>query len=333
MRSGPPEEAFGGPRISGSRGGSRGGRKCATTGSARLLTCAAMDRARLACLVAITMWGISFVATKAVLSELAPIELIFGRVVMGAAVLLGLLAARKERLPVAPRAWADLALLGLVGVAGHLLLQAWALTMTSAVNTGWLIGLIPIWSAGLAALFLGERWNARQGWGFVLGFAGALLVVTRGRVDASTLALPSTKGDLLVLVSTVNWAVYTILGRKILPRLGGARIATAGAFVAGALMLAPVFFLTSELSTFQRLSATGWVSLLFLGIGCSGLGYLLWYGALERLEAGQVAVFLYLEPLVTLAAAAWWLDEPIGAITVLGGLVVLAGVSLVQRRS
>jgi drug/metabolite transporter (DMT)-like permease len=292
-----------------------------------------MDRARFAVLVAIVLWGVSFVATKAALRELAPVELIFGRVVLGATVLLALLAARGERLAASPRAWADLALLGLVGVAGHLLLQAWALTMTSAVNTGWLIGLIPIWSAILAALFLGERLGGRAFLGFVLGFGGALLVVTRGRFDGSTLALPSTKGDLLVLVSTVNWAVYTILGRRILPRLGGARLATAGAFVAGAAMLAPIFFLTSGLSTFAHLSATGWLSLLFLGIGCSGLGYLLWYGALERLEAGQVAVFLYLEPLVTLAAAALWLDEPIGAITVLGGLVVLVGVSLVQRRS
>jgi len=292
-----------------------------------------MDRARFAVLVAIVLWGVSFVATKAALRELAPVELIFGRVVLGATVLLALLAVRGERLVASRRAWTDFALLGLVGVSGHLLLQAWALTMTSAVNTGWLIGLIPIWSAILAALFLGERLGGRAFLGFVLGFGGALLVVTRGRFDGSTLALPSTKGDLLVLVSTVNWAVYTILGRRILPRLGGARLATAGAFVAGAVMLAPIFFLTSGLSTFAHLSATGWLSLLFLGIGCSGLGYLLWYGALERLEAGQVAVFLYFEPLVTLAAAALWLDEPIGAITVLGGLVVLVGVSLVQRRS
>ena len=77
----------------------------------------------------------------------------------------------------------------------------------------------------------------------------------------------------------------------------------------------------------------GWGALLFLGIGCSGLGYLLWYGALEKLEAGQVAVFLYLEPLVTLAAAAAWLGEPVGLMTAIGGLVVLAGVSVVQRRA
>jgi drug/metabolite transporter (DMT)-like permease len=291
-----------------------------------------MDRARLAALVAIILWGISFVATKAALRELAPVPLIFGRLVLGVALLLAILAARGERLPRDGATWRELAWLGFVGVAVHLLLQAVALTRTSAVHTGWLIGLIPIWSAILAALFLGERLNARQVAGFALGFAGALLVMTGGRLDAGLLALPSTQGDLLVLVSTVNWAVYTILGRRVVPRLG-ARVATAGAMTAGTLMLAPLFFAQGGTAAFAHLSPGGWAALLFLGLGCSGLGYLLWYGALEKLEAGQVAVFLYLEPLVTLAAAAWWLDEPIGIVAVVGGVVVLAGVSLVQRRA
>jgi drug/metabolite transporter (DMT)-like permease len=78
------------------------------------------------------------------------------------------------------------------------------------------------------------------------------------------------------------------------------------------------------------LSAVGWSAVLFLGIACSGLGYLFWYGALERIEASRVAAFLYLEPLVTLAAAALLLGEPIRVLTILGGLLLLGGVFLVQ---
>jgi drug/metabolite transporter (DMT)-like permease len=69
---------------------------------------------------------------------------------------------------------------------------------------------------------------------------------------------------------------------------------------------------------------------LFLGIACSGLGYLLWYRALERVEASRVATLLYLEPLVTMAAAVILLGEPVRAVTVVGGLLVLAGVARVQ---
>ena len=79
------------------------------------------------------------------------------------------------------------------------------------------------------------------------------------------------------------------------------------------------------------LDATGWAAVLFLGICCSGLGYLFWYRALERMEASRVGALLYLEPLVTLAAGALLLGEPIRPATVAGGLLLLAGVGMVQR--
>jgi drug/metabolite transporter (DMT)-like permease len=99
----------------------------------------------------------------------------------------------------------------------------------------------------------------------------------------------------------------------------------------GWLMLAPLFVLERGWRAWWALSASGWGAVLFLGIGCSGLGYLFWYAALSRLETSQVAAFLYLEPLVTLAAAMAVLGEKIHAATVAGGLLVLAGVYLVQR--
>ena len=79
-----------------------------------------------------------------------------------------------------------------------------------------------------------------------------------------------------------------------------------------------------------RSSSTSVIAIVFLGVGCSGLGYLFWYAALERIEASQVAAFLYLEPLVTLVAAVALLDEPVVASTVLGGVLVLVGVLTVQ---
>jgi drug/metabolite transporter (DMT)-like permease len=95
--------------------------------------------------------------------------------------------------------------------------------------------------------------------------------------------------------------------------------------------LAPIVAATGAWRDYALLSPAGWVSVLFLGFGCSGLGYLFWYGALERIELSRVAAFLYLEPLVTLAAAAFWLGEPVGLLTLAGGALLLMGVALVQR--
>lgn len=284
---------------------------------------------RLGALLAIVFWGVSFVATKSVVAEISPTTLVFSRAGLGSLLLCGILALRRQ--PVLPPrdALASLALMGFVGVALHQLLQAHALRLTSAVSTGWLIGLIPVWSALLAALLLRERLGPRKIAGLAAGFAGAVLVVTRGDLGAGVLALPSTRGDLLVLASTLNWAIYTVLGHGTIRRLGPTR-ATAGAMLLGWLMLAPLFLADEGWSDYARLSSAGWGALLFLGIAASGLGYLFWYGAIERVEISRVAALLYLEPLVTLAAAVALLGEPVGVATVVGGLAVMGGVVLVQ---
>ena len=285
---------------------------------------------RLQAFLAVVLWGISFVATKAALREVSPLTLIFTRSALGAALLVATLVARRAPL-VPPRdSWGPLALMGFVGVCFHQLLQAHGIRLTTAVHAGWIVGLIPIWSAVLAGLFLRERFGTAKITGLALGFAGAVLVVTRGRLAAGLLALPGTRGDLLMLASTLNWAVYTALGHATLRRLGSLR-ATAGAMFLGALMLAPLFLHAGGWREYAALSGAGVASVLYLGIGASGLGYLFWYGALERVETSRVAAFLYLEPIVTLITAMALLHEAVGAASVAGGLLVLAGVALVQR--
>ncbi|MDX6601879.1 MAG: hypothetical protein QOF13_1081 [Solirubrobacterales bacterium] len=285
--------------------------------------------ARLGALAAIILWGLSFVATKAALQEVSPITLIFTRFALGTAVLFLILALRRESLLPPRDAWPMLALMGFVGIFLHQMIQVHGLTLTTAVRTGWLIGLTPIWSAVLASVFLGERFGPRKVFGLVLGTVGALLVITRGDLSARVLALPSARGDLLVLASTVTWAIYTILGPKTLKRLGSAK-ATAGAMFAGWVMMIPFFVSTAGWQEYRSLSSTAVTAIVFLGIGCSGFGYLLWYAALERIEASQVAAFLYLEPLVTLAAAVALLGESVSVSTILGGVLVLVGVLIVQ---
>lgn len=280
--------------------------------------------ARLGALLAVIFWGISFVATKAALREVSPVALIFVRFLIGT---LFLLAATRS-LP--PRdAWRELLLMGFLGVFVHQMLQAYGLTMTTAVHTGWLIGLIPVWSALLSAIVLRERIGAWKMLGIAGGFAGALLVITRGELSARILALPSTKGDLLILLSTINWAVYSVVGHGTIRRIGPRR-ATTGAFLAGVTMLAPFFIARAGWRELPHVTAGGWLAILFLGIGCSGLGYLFWYGALERIEVSRVAALLYLEPIVTFATAVALLHEPVSGIAVAGGLLVLASVILMQ---
>ena len=280
--------------------------------------------ARALAFVAVIFWGLSFVATKAALAEVSPVTLVAVRFAIGALVLLAIV----RQLP--PRsAWPALALMGFVGVFVHQMLQSFALTMTSASSTGWLIGVTPIWSALLSAIVLRERFGGWKILGLVAGFAGAILVVTRGDFSPQVLGRPSTLGDLLILISTINWAVYSVLGHKTIRTLGPRR-ATSGAMLFGALMLLPMFIANRGWREVPNLSTKGWSALLFLAIGCSALGYLFWYGALERLEVSRVASLLYAEPLVTFAAAVVLLGEQVSRHVIAGGILVLVGVVIAQ---
>jgi drug/metabolite transporter (DMT)-like permease len=98
----------------------------------------------------------------------------------------------------------------------------------------------------------------------------------------------------------------------------------------GALMLAPFFVYTRGWRELPNLSTIGWVAILFLSIGCSAFGYLVWYGALEHVEVSRVASLLYLEPFVTFGAAIVLLHEPISGVAIVGGLLVIVSVMLMQ---
>lgn len=286
--------------------------------------------AQIALTFTIFMWGCSFVAAKAALREISPVTLTFTRFGMGTFLLFTILAARKIN-PLPPRnAWPALALMGFIGIFVHQMLQAFGLNMSSAIHAGWLIGLVPIWSAILSAVVLKERFGGMKIVGLVGGFLGAVLVISKGQLNASTLQLPSTHGDFLILVSTLNWAIYSILGHPTIKRLGAAR-ATAGAMLFGWLMLAPFFLYEKGWREWPHVSAVDWGCISFLGIGCSGIGYLTWYSALEQIEVSRVAAFLYAQPLVTLVAAIFLLNEQVTATTIIGGIIVLASVFITQR--
>lgn len=283
-------------------------------------------------LVAVLLWGVSFVATKAAVAEISPVTLVVLRFGMGVVLLHALLALRGKPLLPPRELWLPLAGLGFLGVFVHQLLQAHGLVTTTATSTAWLVGTIPIWSALIAVVFQRQRLGPVDVLGLVVGFVGAVLVVTRGVLDSTVLALPATKGSLLIVASTINWAAFTAVGGATLRRLGPLR-AMAGTMVAGWAMLLPFLVAGAGWRQIDDLSPTGWLAVTFLGIGCSGIAYALWFGALERLEPPRVAAFIYLEPLVALVFAAALLGERVGAVTVLGGLLVLAGVALVQHES
>ncbi len=283
---------------------------------------------------AIIFWGISFIATKIALREIHPFMLLTLRYAIGA-LLLFLFQYRRDKTflkQFAYRDWIHIVILATVGVSGLGLLQAYGLIYTSAINTGWIIAINPILITVVARFFLHESITARKIAGILLGFLGLFLIITRGVFSLSVFRFPSTFGDLLVFTSAIAWTTFTVGGKGFLSRFNPLSSVTA-IMILGFLILLPLGILKGGWEDLFHLSPLTWMGVLFLGIFCSGLGYLFWYSALEKKDSGSVGMYLYLEPLVTLIGAFLFLGEPIYWITLVGGAMTLAGVYLATRKT
>lgn len=282
-------------------------------------------------LFAVIVWGGTFIATKLALQEASPSTLVFLRFGMGVLILGATVALRRQFALPSRVEWGYFALVGFIGVTFHQWLQATGLQTAAATTTAWIVATIPVFTALLGWLFLKERLTFLRIFGIGLAAMGVLLIVSKGNLVALVAGDFGTPGDFLILISAVNWAVFSILSRRGLERHPAARmmfyVMLFGWLFAGLWLFGfgPGW---SEIPHFTR---SGWSNILILGVFGSGLAYIAWYDALQVIPASQLGAFIYVEPLVTMVLAIFLLGEAVTVVSILGGTATILGVYLVNR--
>jgi drug/metabolite transporter (DMT)-like permease len=284
--------------------------------------------AHLLLLSAVIIWGWTFVATKILLAELGPLEIFALRLAIGIPCLAVLLIARRTRLEFTREDTQPL-VIGAAVFTLHFIIQIGGLVTTTATNTGWIIAITPLVLAVLAFLFLRERlgWNALAG--IIVALLGVLVLVSRGSLGQ--LGAIQATGDWLILASTLTWAIYTVVTRGLTRRRNPLAV-TFAILLCAAAFTAPLVVATGDLSRMFSLSWQAWVALLYLAVAGTALAQAFWQVGVATIGATRAGLYLYLEPLATLALAVPVLGEPFGWFTGIGGGLVLAGVYLGQQR-
>ncbi len=282
-------------------------------------------------LIAVIAWGGSFVATKIALRDAQPVTSVWirfgiGVLVLGAAVI----RRRQFKLP-SLRDLANFALIGAIGITFHQWLQSTGLQTARASTSAWIVASTPIFMAILGWIFFKESLKFRQVAGIFLAAFGVLLVVSQGDFNSLALGRLSSPGDLLILISAPNWAIFSALSRDGLRRYPAA-LMMLFVMAFGWLFTTVLFAASPGFADIANLTQDGWLAVLFLGVICSGLAYVFWYDALQALPSAQVGVFLYIEPVVTVIVAGIILGEPLITALLAGGAIILLGVYLVNRR-
>jgi drug/metabolite transporter (DMT)-like permease len=220
----------------------------------------------------------------------------------------------------------ELAGLGLLGITLNQSLFVFGLKHTTAINATILVTMVPVFTLVGAVLLGRERASKRKLGGVALAGTGAVWLIGPDRI---TLAPDVAFGNLLILIGMVCYAAYFLLAQRQL-RKHDALTVTTYVMLTSIVTVAPV-----GLPALLRLDPSGirpaiWLGVAWIVVGPTVFTYLLNIWALRRVSSSVVAVYIYLQPLLTAAVAPMLLTgESLTARTTAAGLLIFSGVSFV----
>ena len=280
-------------------------------------------------LVLVTLiWGNSFIAIKHAVQFLAAVELTILRFIPVALIfsVLLLTTRRVAFWQMVKRDWLGLVLLGLSGAVAYNLAVNTGESRIPAGTACLIISLNPAFTFILSTLFLKEQPTIKKAMGLAIAFLGLYVIVRYAgnqQIDFSYL-----RYVFITMLAPLCWAIYTILGKPLVARYPPLMV------VGGAMMAAvvPMLFLVrgSLIAKLPTLPPSAWLSIAFLSLVCTVLAFVIWFRALQSMEASRAASFVYLEPLFGVSFSKLLLDEPITLALLIGAALLIGGVYLVN---
>ena len=220
-------------------------------------------------------------------------------------------------------------LLGATGIFAYNLFFLGALARLPASRTSLIIALNPIVTIATASLLLGERMSARRWLGVAIALVGVWIVVSRGDVLGSVVGAVGL-GELLMFGGVCSWAAYTLIGRRVLAGLTPLA-ATTWAARGGMALLALAALPDLSRVDVADLTLPVVLSVLYLGVLGTAVGFVWYYQAVQRLGASRTVIFNNLVPVFGATFGVLLLGEPLLPSMLLGGAIAVAGVMLVTK--
>jgi drug/metabolite transporter (DMT)-like permease len=278
----------------------------------------------------VLFWSANYIIGKIALREIPPLLAGGLRVAMAGVFMLPVYASQRG----GTTSWSrrDLPMLVYLGVFGVTLNQLFfmiGLSRTSVAHSALLIAMTPIFVLIIAAIAKQERITLRKAAGMLIAFGG-VGILNLLPVTGPPGSQPTVVGDVFIFLAAATFALFTVIGKTVSLRLSGVTVNTFS-YLTGAVALAPIAIWQGRDFAFARVSAAGWMSLVYMALFSSVICYLIYYYALGQISASRVAAFSYLQPVVATIMAAAVLRERVTLPLIAGGVVIFAGVFLTER--
>lgn len=230
--------------------------------------------------------------------------------------------------PVRRADWPMIAGLGLTAIAGYNWLFLTGLTLAPASDGAIIVpGLAPVFTAVIAGMVLRERLGLRGFIGLAVAAVGLFLVVNPTSATSDDRLL----GDLFFIAGAVLWGVYSVLARVASRRFSAVSATLYGTAFGTVVLIVPAL-LEGGAATVARAPTDALVGIAYLALfGTVGAFVLLNMGV-ARIGASRASAFALLVPVVGVLSSVALLDEKLGPLTLVGGVVVLVGLWLIEHR-
>jgi drug/metabolite transporter (DMT)-like permease len=271
-------------------------------------------------------WGSSFFWVKVALEELQPFTLVALRLFIGAACLAVTMLFTKERMPRGWSEWWPLLAVGLTNVAIPLVVTSWGQIFIDSGVAAILLSTVPLFTVLLAQFMLNDdKITMSRGAGLVAGFAGVVLILLRDVGSSGSTAW----GYASQLIGSALYSFSAVLARRTMRNTSVMVQSFVPIAFADALIWLAVPFVESPINLPQTRSAI--VAILFLGLICSYLTYVMYYYLLHSIGPTRMSMVTYTFPLVGVILGVAFLNEAIDLSLVLGAGLVLGSVFVVNR--
>lgn len=272
----------------------------------------------------ILFWGSAFPATRYIGDSYSATSLMLLRFLVASITLLLFNLIKKSSLPKKE----DLPLIfisGFIGIFLYMYCFNIACVQVLSGVSSFIIASAPIFTLIFSVIFLKEKPTKNGIIGLSISFLG-LLVISISEIISSSFNIYIV----LLVVCAILTSFYNILQRKILPKYTALEAVTYTVFSATLCML---IFTPKFITEFKTSTLNVNLVVVYLGVFPAALSYYLWNLALSLADrTSQVTVFLYFVPFVSIIMAYFWLGETISLFAFFGGILILLGMYVVNKK-
>lgn len=272
------------------------------------------------------IWGLAFVAIRRAEFELSPPNLTILRWLIASAGFLALAPFYgKPANPVQRRDIPRILVVSFASVVGYHLSLNYSETIVSSGLAGLLISFAPIFVVLLSAIFLKEHIGKSLMLALGVAVVGAFILSV-----GSDLTFLQITGPLAVILAAFMYSVFSVVSKPLVKSYGARPVAIWVAVI-GTIFTLPLIS-WNFLRQVSNLSATGWLSVLYLAIFSTVIANMILYTLISSRAVSRLSVQLYLIPLVSLVGGILLLGESWSIFTIIGGCFLLAGIALATHK-